>query len=89
MSNPTLWPNVIDLAWGVYRHDAGAVARVLQPETNTARMALALFFARNDQSGAAIEQFRQFWQLRSPGAAADKNAQNFLDELLKRAFAGL
>jgi hypothetical protein len=48
-------------------------------------MALALFFAHNNQSAAAIDQFRQ---LRSTGAASDKNAQSLFDELLKaRAFA--
>lgn len=84
-SNPTLWPNVIDLAWGIYGHDAGAVIRVLQPETDTTRLALALFFARHNQSAAALDQFRQF---RSTGAESDKNTQSLLDELLKaRAFA--
>ena len=57
-SNPTLWPNVIDLAWGVYGHDTGVVISALQPETDAARMALALFFARHDQGAAALEQFR-------------------------------
>jgi hypothetical protein len=79
MTNPTFWPNVIDFAWGVYGHDPGAVIRALQPETNSAHMALALFFARNNQSTAAVEQFRQF---RLTGTS-DKNAQNLLDELLK------
>lgn len=87
-SNPTLWPNVIDLAWGVYGHNAGVVISVLQPDTNSARMALALFFARNNQSAAAVDQFRQYRQLRSASAASDRNAQTLLDELLKaRAFA--
>lgn len=81
-SNPTLWPNVIDLAWGVYGHDAGAVNRVLQPQTDTTRMALALFFAGHNQSAAALEQFR------SIGGAPGTNTQSLLDELLKaRAFA--
>lgn len=85
MSNPTFWPNVIDFAWGVYGHDPGAVIRALQPETNSARMALALFFARNNQSAAAVEQFRQFQSLHSPSTAS---AQNLLDELLKaRAYS--
>lgn len=84
-SNPTIWPNVIDLAWGVYGHDAGAVIRVLKPETDATREALALFFAGHSQSAAAISQFRQ---LRSTGGESNKNTQDLLDELLKaRAFA--
>jgi len=84
-SNPSLWPNVIDLAWGVYGHDASTVVTVIQPETDTTRMALALFFARHNQGAAALEQFRQF---RSTGAESDQNPQSLLDELLRaRALA--
>jgi hypothetical protein len=80
IANPFLWPNVIDLAWGVYRHDAGAVVRVLHPETDTARMPLALFFARNNQSAAAFDQFRQF---HSMGAASRNSTDALLDSLLQ------
>ncbi len=84
-ANPTLWPNVIDLAWGVYGHNAGTVVRVLHPETDRARMPLALFFARNNQSAAAVDQFRQ---LQSAGAASRNLTQSLLDTLLQaRAFA--
>jgi Flp pilus assembly protein TadD len=80
-SNPTLWPNVIDLAWGVYGHDAGVVTSVLLPETDTARMALALFFARHNQGSAALEQFRS---TRTPPGSS---AGSLLDALLNaRAF---
>lgn len=57
-SNPTLWPNVIDLAWGVYGHDPAVAIKVLQPETDSAHMALANFFASHNQGAAALEQFR-------------------------------
>ncbi len=80
-SNPSLWPNVDDLAWGIYGRDAGAVVRVIQPATDTARMALALFFARHNQGAAALDQFR------STVVKSDKNTESLLDELLKaRAF---
>jgi hypothetical protein len=75
-SNPALWPNVIDLAWGVYGHDAGLVISVIQPETDSARMALALFFARHNQGAAAIEQFRS---TRTPPG---NSPQSLLDSLL-------
>jgi tetratricopeptide (TPR) repeat protein len=76
-SNPSLWPNVDDLAWSVYGRDAGAVVRVIHPETDTARMALALFFARHNQGAAAIDQFR------STVVKSDKKSESLLDELLK------
>ena len=76
-SNPTLWPNVIDLAWGVYGQDAGRVVSVVQPETDLARMALALFFARHNQGAAALEQFRS---TRTPPA---RSMESLLDALLR------
>ena len=75
-SNPTLWPNVIDLAWGVYGHDAGAVINVLQPGTDTAHMALAQFFARHSQGAAALSQFR------STRTAPRRSTESLLDLLL-------
>jgi len=79
-SDPSLWPSVIDLAWGVYRHDAGSVVTVIQPETDATRMALALFFARHNQGSAALDQFRQSRSIR---AESDRNIQSLLDELLR------
>ena len=85
-SDPSLWTNVIDLAWGIYRHDAGAVVSVLQPDTDTARMALALFFARNNQGAAAIDQFRQLRPLPMEGPLRN-GADSLLETLLRaRAF---
>ena len=57
-SDPSLWPNVYDLAWGVFDHDTNAVLRVVHPDTDIARMALALFFAHQKQAAAALDQFR-------------------------------
>jgi tetratricopeptide (TPR) repeat protein len=80
-SNPSLWPNVCDLAWGVYGHDANTLVRVIQPETDTARVALALFFARHNQGAAALAQFH------ATRSTTDQRNQSLLDELLKaRAF---
>jgi tetratricopeptide (TPR) repeat protein len=80
-SNPSLWPNVDDLAWDVYGRDANTVARVVQPETDSARMALALFFARHKQGAAALEQFR------ATRLKPEKGTESLVDQLLKaRAF---
>ena len=81
MGNPNLWPNVIDLAWGIYGGDVDAVVKVIDPQTEEARLSLALFLARHNQAAAALEQFRL--------SALTANAKNetLLDELLKaRAF---
>jgi Flp pilus assembly protein TadD len=81
-SDPTVLPVVIDLAWGIYGHDAQSVATVLQPENDSIRLALALFFARHNQPAAAAEQF-----LLTKGNA-DTKGLALLDELLKtRAFS--
>ena len=80
-SNPSLWPAVDDLAWGIYRHDPEAVIRAIQPATSTSNMALALFFARNSQSAAALDQFR------ATVVRSDEKVKSLLDALLKlRAF---
>lgn len=82
LSNPNLWPNVYDLAWGFYAHDAAAVVRVLRPEKDPARMALALFFARHDQGAAALDQFR------ATGVRNSKASEALVDQLLRaRAFS--
>jgi Tfp pilus assembly protein PilF len=52
-----LYPNVIDLAWGIHHADVSAVLAAVRPRTDAARFALAIFFARHNQSGAAADQF--------------------------------
>jgi tetratricopeptide (TPR) repeat protein len=80
-SNPSLWPNVDDLAWGVYGRNANTVVSVIQPQTDSAHMALALFFARHNEGAAALDQFRA---LR---VKSDNGTENLIDELVRaRAF---
>lgn len=62
-SDQSLWPNVIDLVWGVSRHDAAETIRTVQPQTDTARLSLAIFFANQKQGPAAIQQFRSIRSL--------------------------
>lgn len=81
-SEPTILPIVIDLAWGVYQHNPQQVAAVLQPETDSSRMTLALFFAKHDQAAAAAEQFLL------TRTTSDEKAEALLSELLKaKAFS--
>jgi len=80
--DPSTLPVIIDLAWNLSQHDAPKVAAMLQPETDSTRLALALFFAKHNQSAAAAQQF-----LLNKGTS-DPRAEVLLDELLKaRAFS--
>jgi Flp pilus assembly protein TadD len=56
--NRALTPAVIDLAWGVSRSDAARTLELVQPKSDDARMALAVFLAGHKQGAAAIDQFR-------------------------------
>lgn len=76
-SDETLLPNVIDLAWGTYRHDPAQTINAIQPQTDNARMALAVFFAGHKQGLPALEQFRT---VRSP---SNEGLHNLLNTLLQ------
>src|SRR5207244_414642 len=69
------------LPWAFHAGDDRAVVRFIQPQSEQARLSLALFLARHNQPAAALGQFRQ--------TAITANAKNetLLNELLKtRAF---
>ena len=74
-SDETLLPNVIDLAWGTYRHDPAQTVSAIQPQTDNARMALAIFFAGHNQGAPALEQFRS---VKSPSTEGLHNLLNVL-----------
>jgi len=57
-SDESVLPNVIDLAWGFHHGDVAQVVAEVQPQSDNARMTLAIFLARHDQGAAALEQFR-------------------------------
>lgn len=56
--NAEFLPNMIDLAWGAYGGDAGAVLALVQPQTNASRIVLAQYFARKGKFEEAIALFR-------------------------------
>jgi hypothetical protein len=76
-SDETFLPNVIDLAWGTYRHDPAQTVDAIQPQTDNARMALAIFFAGHNQGAPSLDQFRS---VRSPST---EGIQNLLNALLQ------
>src|SRR5205814_5299837 len=79
--NPELLPNVIDLAWGIYGGDVGAVLAIVPPQTDAARLELAIFFARHQQSSIAADQF-----LAARAAPSAKANVLLTDLLTARAF---
>src|SRR5256885_4693748 len=66
--DPSLLPNVIDLAWGVSHNDAAQSVAAIQPQTDSARISLAVFLAAHKQGTAAIDQFRNVKSLSLPDA---------------------
>lgn len=74
-SNPALLPNTIDLAYGLYAGEAVAVERAIQPQTSSARFALARFFARNEKPDDALRLFH------SSGRVSETDRQKLLSEL--------
>lgn len=81
-SDETLWPNVIDLAWGIYGRDAARTVSAIDPQTDNARLFLAMFFARHRQPAAAVAQFRNVSQ------KSMETAEAFVNELMNaRSFA--
>jgi len=77
VSDERYLPNVIDLAWGASRNDASVTLALLQPLTDSMRMPLAIFFARQKQREAAIDQFRK------AGSYSEKDLNTLVTELLK------
>jgi hypothetical protein len=76
-ANPNLWPNVIDLAWGIYQGDPSAVIAVTRPQTDRARLELAIFMARHGQPAVALNQFRQ------TAISAGAQSEMLISELLQ------
>lgn len=76
LSDPTLAPQAIDLAYGVYQGEAQAVVEAIQPQTPTAQMALAIQFAQHRQATAALQLFR------STRAAAQPERRKLIAALL-------
>ncbi|MGB7926151.1 MAG: tetratricopeptide repeat protein [Pyrinomonadaceae bacterium] len=76
MSDVTLLPASIDLAWAAYAGDTRAVEQVFQPQTAPWRLALARYFAKHGKPAEAVEQFR------AAGQIPDYERRAFLMDLL-------
>jgi|SRR5215813_8195734 len=76
-SDPSLLPDVIDLAWDSYKGDAENVQRVIQPQTDATRILLSLFFIRHHEMKTALEL------LRESGSAANHARREITIQLIE------
>ncbi|HXI61917.1 MAG TPA: tetratricopeptide repeat protein, partial [Pyrinomonadaceae bacterium] len=80
--DPSLLPNVIDLAWGISHNDAAQTVAAISPQTDSARLSLAIFLAAHKQGTAAIDQFHDVKSPSLPGA------DRLMSELIESKFIG-
>lgn len=76
LSNITLLPNFIDLAWGSTGGDPVAVEQIVRPERDSWRIALARYFIRQNRASEALAQFRL------AGGISQEDRQALLSELM-------
>lgn len=77
-SDPTLLPDIIDLAWHLHPGDASAVRRTIQPATAASKIELTRFFIKQGELTQAVELFRET-------DGSDHIRRMLLTELLKAA----
>jgi tetratricopeptide (TPR) repeat protein len=75
-SDPTLYPELLELAAQVYGDDAGAIQRAASPRTAEERIALAGFFIRHDLETEEVLSFLK------EGAIGEEGRQALLKDLM-------
>jgi len=75
-SNPALLPNLIDLAYGLYNGDVGAIEQAVRSQTPAAYCWLARICARNGKADEALRLFR------AAGPIPDHERKALMTELL-------
>lgn len=76
LSDLTLLPNFIDLAWGSTSGVPLAVEQIIRPEKASWRIALAKYFVRRGRTAEALAQYRL------AGGISEEDRQALLNELL-------
>jgi hypothetical protein len=76
MSEPTLLPNFIDLVWNATSGDTTTLERVIHPETDSWKLALARFLLKRGKTGEALALYR------AAGEASAEDRLSLLRELL-------
>ncbi len=57
-SDPSLFPVLLDLAWGTYKGDAAAIEGIASPQSDALRLTLARFFVKKGKTTEALALFR-------------------------------
>ncbi len=76
-SDPYLLSFVIDIVWSTSAGNPGEVLRVVQPQTDAQRIALAKFFVKERKMSEALEL------LRTTGSAADFERHQLIIQLIE------
>jgi thioredoxin-like negative regulator of GroEL len=76
-ADPALLPNVIDLAWGFSHNDAARTVALVGPQTDAARLPLAVYLAGHKEGSAALDQFRRMKSRAGP--EFDQLTQRLID----------
>jgi Tfp pilus assembly protein PilF len=82
-SDPKLLPATVNFAWALFNGDAQAVERALEPQTASAHVALASFFAKHGKASEAVAQFRA-----ADGLSKEQRRDLLADLLASKNFAG-
>ncbi len=76
ISNPTLMPGIIDLAWRVSGGDVQFVTRAIEPGTPTTYKALGQYFRQRQEVGPAIAMYE------AAGSDSEQDRRSYLAELI-------
>lgn len=76
ISDSSLLPGLVDLAWGVYGGDAGTVEQVIQPQTAQWHLQLARFLFKHGKTAEGVAHYR------AAGTVSDEDRNSLLEELL-------
>jgi tetratricopeptide (TPR) repeat protein len=75
-SNHAFLPQLIDLAWNLYRADVPLVEQAIRPQTDASRLALARFAARQGKAADGARIFRAIENI------SEEDRRAFLNDLL-------
>ena len=75
-SNHSFLPQLIDLAWNLYRADVSSVEQAIKPQTDASRLALARFAARQGKAADGARIFRAIENI------SEEDRRAFLNDLL-------
>ena len=74
MSDPTLFPSMCDLAWGIYYGKVESTIRATQPQTDDERVSLAYLFIKHNQIFAAVNLLNDCAEIGAEDRRAIVNA---------------